>query len=92
MKKSKLTALLLAAVMSVGMFTACGKGDESASDAVDAADAKTIRDITSMELIGEMKTGWNLGNTLDSTSPTPRAAKLPLTGKLHGVSLLPQRQ
>ena len=60
MKKSKLTALLLAAVMSVGMFTACGKGDESASD---AADAKTIRDITSMELIGEMKTGWNLGNT-----------------------------
>ena len=42
MKKSKLTALLLAAVMSVGMFTACGKGDESASD---AADAKTIRDL-----------------------------------------------
>ena len=60
MKKSKLTALLLAAVMSVGMFTACGKGDESASDAADAADAKTIRDITSMELIGEIKTGVNL--------------------------------
>ena len=77
MKKSKLTALLLAAVMSVGMFTACGKGDESASDAVDAADAKTIRDITSMELIGEMKTGWNLGNTLDSTITNPTGSETP---------------
>ena len=77
MKKSKLTALLLAAVMSVGMFTACGKGDESASDAADAADAKTIRDITSMELIGEMKTGWNLGNTLDSTITNPTGSETP---------------
>ena len=77
MKKSKLTALLLAAVMSVGMFTACGKGDESASDAADAADATTIRDITSMELIGEMKTGWNLGNTLDSTITNPTGSETP---------------
>ena len=92
MKKSKLTALLLAAVMSVGMFTACGKGDESASDAADAADAKSIRDITSMELIGEMKTGWNLGNTLDSTITNPTGSETPTDWELHGVSLLPQRQ
>ncbi len=29
-----------------------------------------MRDISSMELVKEMKIGWNLGNTLDSTSDT----------------------
>ena len=77
MKKfSKLIALVLVLSL-VFAFTACGKGDESASDAVDAADAKTIRDITSMELIGEMKTGWNLGNTLDSTITNPTGSETP---------------
>ena len=77
MKAAKLLSFALAAVMSVGMFTACGKGNESAADAADAADAKTIRDITSMELIGEMKTGWNLGNTLDSTITNPTGSETP---------------
>lgn len=76
MKKTKLTALLLAAVMSVGMFTACGKGNEASDTAADT-DAKAIRDITSMELISEMKTGWNLGNTLDSTITNPTGSETP---------------
>ncbi|HKL98384.1 MAG TPA: glycoside hydrolase family 5 protein, partial [Mobilitalea sp.] len=28
---------------------------------------KEIRDITAAELVGEIKIGWNLGNTLDAT-------------------------
>lgn len=30
------------------------------------ADTKEMRDISVQELVGEMKTGWNLGNTFDS--------------------------
>nr|QPB75692.1 cellulase 5A [uncultured bacterium] len=33
----------------------------------DLARSGEVRDISAMELVGEMKTGWNLGNSLDAT-------------------------
>lgn len=76
MKKSKLTAFMLSAVMAAGLFAGCAKsGEGGTSD--NASEAKAIRDISSMELIGEMKTGWNLGNTLDSVISNPTGNELP---------------
>lgn len=75
MKRPRIASLLLSAVFAAGMFSACANNDsvnETVSDAGGETESLTIRDITSTELIGEMKTGWNLGNTLDSiiTNPT----------------------
>lgn len=42
--------------------------DSQSEPAKDLARAGTVRDITSMELVAEMKVGWNLGNSLDATS------------------------
>ena len=43
-----------------------GQGQSSSSAAVSAVNDE-IRDIPSTELVKEIKIGWNLGNTLDST-------------------------
>ena len=36
---------------------------------------KPIRDIRSMELVEEIKIGWNLGNTMDATGGAGNAQK-----------------
>lgn len=43
--------------------------------AVKDSGSKKIKNITAMELVREMKTGWNLGNTLDATSATGLASE-----------------
>lgn len=80
MKFSKITAVLAAAVMMFS-FAACGnKSDnDGAADAdnTSVSEPAPMRDIPSTELVKEMKVGWNLGNTLDSTITNPKGTELP---------------
>lgn len=80
MKFSKVTAVLAAAVMMFS-FAACGnKSDnDGAADAdnTSVSEPAPMRDIPSTELVKEMKVGWNLGNTLDSTITNPKGTELP---------------
>ncbi len=75
MKLRKILACVLCAGVLVLSVSAC----ENNADAENTSTAVTeeiientaikgeIRDISSMELIGELTAGWNLGNTLDAT-------------------------
>ena len=82
MKFSKVTAVLAAAVMMFS-FAACGNNSDSDNDSAADADKTSVsepapmRDIPSTELVKEMKIGWNLGNTLDSTITNPKGTELP---------------
>ena len=73
---AQITALAVLAGMSV-CFTGCNdtaQSEVSADTTESVTDQNSgeldrpgeIRDISSMELISEMKIGWNLGNTLDA--------------------------
>lgn len=66
----RLAAGALSAVMLAVCFTGCdGKAtnaSDSTSDVADGTAAAPIRDISSVELVKEMKIGWSLGNTLDA--------------------------
>lgn len=62
MKKSKITRIVSVSAAAVFMLTGL-KFSAAVQLESDAADAKTA-----FELTKEMKIGWNLGNTLDSTS------------------------
>ncbi len=80
MKFSKVTAVLAAAVMMFS-FAACGNnsdnGDAADADKTSVSEPAPMRDIPSTELVKEMKVGWNLGNTLDSTITNPKGTELP---------------
>lgn len=76
MKFKKICAAVCAAVLCGTMVCACGSEDNSKSDKTSSPTAESakksdksepgeMRDITSMELCGEMNLCWNLGNTLD---------------------------
>ncbi|HKM33043.1 MAG TPA: glycoside hydrolase family 5 protein [Oscillospiraceae bacterium] len=73
MKKARqILALLLTIAVSISFLSACNtnKGEQSnESHSSYQSDQNTtlgiMRDISSMSLVGEMKIGWNLGNTLD---------------------------
>lgn len=73
MKLRKIAALISAAIM----LSACETAEQTQTETTTAAVTETagnapltvmdeIRDITSIELIGELTAGWNLGNTLDA--------------------------
>lgn len=67
---NKTFAAAMAAVLSAGVFTACGNSDSSSGSRSDSnsshvTEKAEMRDITSMDLVKEMKLGWNLGNSLD---------------------------
>lgn len=74
MKIKKLLAIASAYTMILTAFTACAKdetsgensSDISDSPQVSAIDKGTMHGYTANELISQMKTGWNLGNSLDS--------------------------
>lgn len=77
MKFAKIAAAVLSAAMIMSAFTACAdKGDSGAPSGTSAEESlpemTPMRDISSMELIKEMKIGWNLGNTLDSVIQNPK--------------------
>lgn len=72
MKLKKTLALIVGAAMAVSCFVSCGDKDdsqasESGSSQSENETPQEIRDITSWDLVKEMKTGWNLGNTMDAT-------------------------
>lgn len=66
MKKTlfALTALLFLAA------TACAQTTYDKSKAVKDAKTRTFKSVTGEALLKDMKTGWNLGNTLDATNGT----------------------
>ena len=51
-------------------------GGETSPAAGDLARSGEVRDISAMELVGEMKTGWNLGNSLDATGAPGNASEV----------------
>lgn len=78
MKLKRLAAVILSAAMTLGCMAGCGKSEENATNtAQDLPEMTEMRDISSMELVSEMKVGWNLGNTLDSTISNPTGNELP---------------
>lgn len=64
---SKIAAAVMSAVMMISVLTSCTKREEK----------PPMRDITSIELIKEMRIGWNLGNTLDSVISEPDGNETP---------------
>lgn len=78
MKKAfilKTAALLtLFPLFSSLCLTSCGDETANGSESVSAVEKENevmlIRDISSVELVKEIKVGWNLGNTLDATGST----------------------
>lgn len=69
-KAKKITALLLS-LSALFLFCSCGaKNAENVENTTDPAEVKSyaqpMRGLTAKELTAEMKTGWNLGNTLDA--------------------------
>lgn len=73
---NKLTRMLLVLSTLTLMFSSCDieHNEDSASIASDENNSvfkKEIRNISSMELVQEMRTGWNLGNSLDVISDDP---------------------
>lgn len=69
MKIKKFLSFTLAALTALCCMTACGSKDDSNKDSSESKQEEEIqemRDISSWELVKEMKTGWNLGNTMDA--------------------------
>ncbi len=84
MKKNTVRKILSAAVASFMLLSLSGCGDKSTAEVGEPASGSDstdqtpyvstvndeIRDIPSTELVKEIKVGWSLGNTLDSTGGT----------------------
>ncbi len=73
---NKLIRSLLVLSTFTLMLSSCDleHNDDSSSissDENNSASKKEMRDISSMALVQEMRTGWNLGNTLDTLSDDP---------------------
>lgn len=70
----KKIAAAIAALLAVSMaLSSCSSGNEKSSESpaketsLPQAELQNMRDITASELVSEMKTGFSLGNTMDST-------------------------
>lgn len=83
-KMIRIAAILLAGAMLCG----CSAGNSGTSDTESAAteeitapeiDRGEMRGLNAKELIAEMKTGWNLGNSLDSVGTDETAWGNPVT-------------
>lgn len=73
MKKSGVV-LLAAAIGTILTFSSCSAPEEKTNHG-------EMRGLTAKELIAEMKTGWNLGNSLDSIGKDETAWGNPVTTK-----------
>jgi endoglucanase len=85
--KKQLKTRILAAFLGITMLTAfaagCGGDNNSSADGASSIDntssgaevkIEEIRDISSIELIKEMKIGWSLGNTFDGGGKSNKGA------------------
>lgn len=93
MRIKKIAAVVMSLTMIMSGFSACSENnssDNSGNNSTSSEDPETeaaaeagtpemspMRDISSIELIKEMRIGWNLGNTLDSTISNPDDTKTP---------------
>lgn len=86
----KYLALITAAALSATMLAACGKENGGSAQTSEAAvteqsepvvDRGEMRGLSAAELIAEMGTGWNLGNSLDSTGDDETSWGNPVTTK-----------
>lgn len=75
MKMKKLAAIISACVLTLSVLCGCSGGADSevtasaeapAEETAVQIDKGTMHGYTAQELISQMKTGWNLGNSLDS--------------------------
>lgn len=70
----KIISLAAASVLTVTMLAGCGGGTSSDSaeqtETTTEAVAEPAPAVSAVELVKEMKLGWNLGNTLDASQPT----------------------
>ncbi len=65
-KISALCALTLSAVMAFTPLTSCSsKSNDSSSNSGKSGSQASLEDMTSTELVQDIKLGWNLGNSLD---------------------------
>ena len=89
--KKKMLTLLACGIITIAALCGCGSANEPAptptpeATATPAATATptvtptpelTIKDISPMELVADMKIGWNLGNSLDATGGTGLSSEL----------------
>ena len=66
----KICIYILCSVLALCALTGCGNASQEAAGTVQPTatpEVITIADISSQELVADMKLGWNLGNTLDAT-------------------------
>ena len=83
--KKRLLTILACGILTVAALCGCGSAKQpdptptpeatatpaaTATPTVTPTPALTIKDITPMELVADMKIGWNLGNSLDATGGT----------------------
>lgn len=65
----RFAALAMSCAIALSAFSACGDKDSSSKSAdaekANSANVEEMREISSMDLVKEMKLGWNLGNSLD---------------------------
>lgn len=65
LKFKKLCALIISCAVACSAFVSCGKDDGSSASDSNGASSNEMKDVSSMELVKDMKLGWNLGNSLD---------------------------
>lgn len=85
MKIKKIAAAVLAMAMCVTCLAGCNNSnpEEDITDPGNSQEAVTealyemtpMRDISSIELVKEMRVGWNLGNTFDSLIENPNGSE-----------------
>ncbi len=71
----KMLSIMLSAFLAMSIFAGCGSssdsssnnGNQSRTEQTSDENAKPIKDISAKELVAQMKVGWNLGNTMEST-------------------------
>lgn len=62
----KLAAVAISCAVVCTSFAACGKEAKDSSAGNDSGSgAQEMKDVSSMDLVKDMKLGWNLGNSLD---------------------------
>lgn len=68
MKLKGAMALVLSTVIGMCCLSSCSNGDSSSNGKKPKDEVKQIRDVSSWDLVKEMRYGWNLGNTMDAVS------------------------
>lgn len=74
-KSVSLKTLVVSLVFTLLIFTSCKDGATSSSE------AEEFRDISSVELVSEMGSGWNLGNSFDAIGENETVWGNPFTTK-----------